>query len=80
MTETFGQRLAARRRLTIMPATPERDAHPMTQVELAEMLCININTVRSYEQQVRLPHPLVRRAILAIWPDFFDPPKTVVPR
>jgi hypothetical protein len=72
MIETFGQRLAARRRGTIIPASSAQAEHVMTQVELAERLCINISTVRNYEQQRSLPHPLVRRAIVAVWPDFFE--------
>lgn len=72
MTETFGQRLVFRRRSTVVPATTDRPEHAMTQEELAAAILTSLSAVRHYERDRRLPHPIVRREILRLWPDFFQ--------
>ena len=77
MTETFGMRFTARRLATIVPATEEKPEHVMTQEELAEILEVSLSAVRCYSRDRRLPHPIIRRAILRLWPDFFSVPLQV---
>lgn len=71
MTETFGQRLIAARKAHIMPGE-DRAVPYMTQRELAELVIIDIDTLRKYEQGIRLPHPIIRRELLKIFPSLFD--------
>lgn len=71
MTETFGQRLVAARKARLMEG--EGRAVPyMTQEELAALVLIDIDTLRKYERGLRLPHPLIRRELLKVFPDLFD--------
>lgn len=69
--ETFGQRLVAARKSHIMPGDG-RAVPYMTQKELAELILIDIETVRSYERDIRLPHPIIRRELLKVFPHLFD--------
>ena len=67
MNQTFGMRLQARRRRTIIPETGRH----MTQSELASILRVSISTVQHYEHDMRLPLNAIKENILTLWPDFF---------
>ena len=69
--ETFGMRLRTKRISTIDPDTEK----PMTQEKLARILLVSLSVVRKYERTGRLPHPLIRRELLRLWPDLFGAPQ-----
>jgi DNA-binding transcriptional regulator YiaG len=69
--EAFGKRLAAARRAHIMEGEGRKVPH-MTQKELAIVLLIDIDTIRKYERSRRLPHPLIRRELLKVFPNLFS--------
>lgn len=47
---------------------PSKPGKMLSQPRLAEILGVNVNTVRMYEYGHRLPHPLVRREIFRLFP------------
>lgn len=65
--ETFAAKFKARRLATIDQETGK----PMSQEKLARLLLISLSVVRKYEAGRRLPHPLIRRELLKLWPDLF---------
>lgn len=69
MTETFGQRLRSRRLAMIDPET----GRGTSQEKLARTLLCSLSVIRKYELGARLPHPLIRRELLRLWPDLFGP-------
>lgn len=73
MTETFGMRLVKARRGHMMPMQDKpRQVPHMTQEELAALLLISLSAVRHYERSRRLPHPIIRRELVRIFPNLFD--------
>jgi hypothetical protein len=44
----------------------------MTQRELADMAQIDVDTIRKYERSYRLPHNIIRRELLKIFPHLFE--------
>jgi hypothetical protein len=46
-----------------------------SQEKLARLLLISLSVVRKYETGKRLPHPLIRREILKLWPNLFGAPQ-----
>lgn len=68
MAETFGMRFRAWRVSTPDPET----GRAISQAKLAETLLCSLSAVRKYEKAHRLPHPLIKREILRLWPDFFN--------
>jgi hypothetical protein len=70
MGETFGERLAAARRARIMPGSNRRVPY-MTQKELSSTILVDLDTVRKYERGYRLPHNIIRRELLKLFPDLF---------
>lgn len=48
---------------------PSRPGKMLTQKRMAEILGVNINTIRHYEWDKRLPHELIRREIRRLFPE-----------
>lgn len=66
--DTFAARFRAMRLSIIDPETGK----PMTQKRIAERLGVNLNTVRNYEYGHTLPHLIIRRELVRLFPDAFS--------
>lgn len=47
---------------------PERPGKMLTQARAAELIGCSLQGYRFYEQDKRLPHPIIRTQIFRIWP------------